>query len=424
MAFLLFFTAVLLSGIAAYYSVIGLTAVFAAAAIPVAIMGASLELAKLVVASWLYRFWDNIPVLMRSYFTAALVILMAITSMGVFGYLSKAHLDQGVPTGEVAAKVALLDEKIKTQRDNVEAARSALKQLDSQVDQLLGRTTDDRGAERAVQIRRQQAAERTKLQREIATAQTEIAKLNQERAPIASELRKVEAEVGPIKYIAALIYGDNPDESTLERAVRWLIIMLIIVFDPLAVLMLIAANLTMIKQRELAANTVAVNQPEEKDLTLEKKETIITDEQQTPTVEVKQEASDNFKVLPDESTMPVAAEVTIDPVESEVKVEVAVQEPVELPKKPTATKKKVKKTKKVEELQPPVEPKLETAFIAVQAKADDAVEQPSVEQQVAQMIDNNDQEGLEQVYKQIVKELAKKNRSKTTHWGPIRNTKK
>jgi hypothetical protein len=424
MAFLLFFTAVLLSGIAAYYSVIGLTAVFAAAAIPVAIMGASLELAKLVVASWLYRFWDNIPVLMRSYFTAALVILMAITSMGVFGYLSKAHLDQGVPTGEVAAKVALLDEKIKTQRDNVEAARSALKQLDSQVDQLLGRTTDDRGAERAVQIRRQQAAERTKLQREIATAQTEIAKLNQERAPIASELRKVEAEVGPIKYIAALIYGDNPDESTLERAVRWLIIMLIIVFDPLAVLMLIAANLTMIKQRELAANTVAVTQPEEKDLTLEKKETIITDEQQTPTVEVKQEASDNFKVLPDESTMPVAAEVTIDPVESEVKVEVAVQEPVELPKKPTATKKKVKKTKKVEELQPPVEPKLETAFIAVQAKADDAVEQPSVEQQVAQMIDNNDQEGLEQVYKQIVKELAKKNRSKTTHWGPIRNTKK
>lgn len=417
MAFLLFFTAVLLSGIAAYYSVIGLTAVFAAAAIPVAIMGASLELAKLVVASWLYRFWDNIPVLMRSYFTAALVILMAITSMGVFGYLSKAHLDQGVPTGEIAAKVALLDEKIKTQKDNVEAARIALKQLDSQVDQLLGRTTDDRGAERAVQIRRQQAAERTKLQREIATAQTEIAKLNQERAPIASELRKVEAEVGPIKYIAALIYGDNPDESTLEKAVRWLIIMLIIVFDPLAVLMLIAANLTMIRQRELAANNNAVNQPDEKDLTLDNKETIITNEQQPPTVEVKQEAADNFKVLPDESTMPVAAEVKIEP--AEVKVEVAVQEPVELPKKPTTTKKKVKKTKKVEEAQQPVEPKLETAFIAVQAQADN-----TVEQQVAQMIDNNDQEGLEQVYKQIVKELAKKNRSKTTHWGPIRNTKK
>jgi len=417
MAFLLFFTAVLLSGIAAYYSVIGLTAVFAAAAIPVAIMGASLELAKLVVASWLYRFWDNIPVLMRSYFTAALVILMAITSMGVFGYLSKAHLDQGVPTGEIAAKVALLDEKIKTQKDNIEAARIALKQLDSQVDQLLGRTTDDRGAERAVQIRRQQAAERTKLQREIATAQTEIAKLNQERAPIASELRKVEAEVGPIKYIAALIYGDNPDESTLEKAVRWLIIMLIIVFDPLAVLMLIAANLTMIRQRELAANNNAVNQPDEKDLTLDNKETIITDGQQPPTVEVKQEAADNFKVLPDESTMPVAAEVKIEP--AEVKVEVAVQEPVELPKKPTTTKKKVKKTKKVEEAQQPVEPKLETAFIAVQAQADN-----TVEQQVAQMIDNNDQEGLEQVYKQIVKELAKKNRSKTTHWGPIRNTKK
>jgi hypothetical protein len=193
--------------------------------------------------------------------------------------------------------------------------------------------------------------------------------------------------------------------------------MLIIVFDPLAVLMLIAANLTMIRQRELAANNNAVNQPDEKDLTLDNKETIITNEQQPPTVEVKQEAADNFKVLPDESTMPVAAEVKIEP--AEVKVEVAVQEPVELPKKPTTTKKKVKKTKKVEEAQQPVEPKLETAFIAVQAQADN-----TVEQQVAQMIDNNDQEGLEQVYKQIVKELAKKNRSKTTHWGPIRNTKK
>jgi hypothetical protein len=119
MAILLYFTAIVLSGIAAYYSVIGLTAIFAAAAIPVAVMGGSLEVAKLVVASWLYRFWRHIPILMRVYFTLALLILMLITSMGIFGYLSKAHLDQAVPTGDVIAQVALLDEKIKTQRDNI-----------------------------------------------------------------------------------------------------------------------------------------------------------------------------------------------------------------------------------------------------------------------------------------------------------------
>jgi hypothetical protein len=145
----------------------------------------------------------------------------------------------------VAAKVAIIDEKIKTQRDNIDTARRALTQMDAQVDQVLGRTTDDKGAERAVQIRRQQAAERNRLQRDIATAQAAISKLNEERAPIASELRKVEAEVGPIKYIAALIYGDNPEVNTLEKAVRWVIIILVLVFDPLAVMMLLAATESM-----------------------------------------------------------------------------------------------------------------------------------------------------------------------------------
>lgn len=426
MAFLLFFTAILLSGIAAYYSVIGLTAVFAAAAIPVAIMGASLELAKLVVASWLYRFWNNIPVLMRSYFTIALVILMAITSMGIFGYLSKAHLDQGVPTGDVAAKVALLDEKIKTQRDNIETARVALKQLDAQVDQVLGRSTDEQGAQRAVNIRRQQAAERTRLQREIAQGQAEIAKLNQERAPIASELRKVEAEVGPIKYIAALIYGDNPDENTLEKAVRWLIIMLIVVFDPLAVLMLIAANLTQIKQREEKQGQEfkeeKVLRPVFSGLTSAIKERIIAARNQEPTKEeVKPEAAENFKVLPDDSTMPVAAEVKAEEVKvekvEEVKVE-PVQEPVVEPEVKPVPKKQGKQVKKVEQDFSYIKEdnkRTEEAFVAKKAEADN--KSSTVQEQVNQMIADDDQEGLEEVYKKIVKELASKHRKKSTHWG-------
>ena len=243
--FLMLLTALSLSGVAAWFSVVGLIAIFAASPFAVAVMAGTLEVAKLVCASWVYNNWHRLPALIKGYLTVAVIILMFITSMGIFGYLSKAHLDQGVPTGEVSAKVALLDEKIATERANIDTARTALKQMDAQVDQLLNRTDDDKGANRAVQVRKQQASERKGLQKDIETAQTTIAKLNEERAPVAAELRKVEAEVGPIKYIAALIYGDNPDVNTLERAVRWVTILLVSVFDPLAVIMLIAANFGM-----------------------------------------------------------------------------------------------------------------------------------------------------------------------------------
>jgi hypothetical protein len=190
---------------------------------------------------------------MKVYLVPAVALLMIITSMGIFGFLSKAHLDQAVPTGDVQAQVALLDEKITTQRDNIETARTALKQMDSQVNELLTRSVDDRGAERAVQIRRQQARERAALQADIAKYQAEIAALNQQRAPVAAELRKVEAEVGPIKYIAALIYGDDPDANLLEKAVRWVIILLVVVFDPLAIMMVLAATESIKWRREAPA---------------------------------------------------------------------------------------------------------------------------------------------------------------------------
>lgn len=248
---LLFITALALSACAAYYSVMGLLAIFAAAVIPIFIMGSILEAAKLVVASWLYRSWNEIPKLMKVYFTTALIILMLLTSMGIFGYLSKAHLDQAVPTGDIAAKLSLIEEKIKTEKENLNAARKELNQLDQQVDQTISRTTDSAGADRAIAIRRGQQKDRARILNEIGQTQAKIAKLNEERAPIASEVRKVEAEVGPIKYIAALIYGDNPEEDVLEKAVRWVIIMIVIVFDPLAVLMLVAANWNMKRDQEL-----------------------------------------------------------------------------------------------------------------------------------------------------------------------------
>lgn len=252
MLFGLFILAVALSisAVAAYYSIAGLTAIFAAAVVPIIIMGAVLEVGKIAATVWLHKFWHRANIQFKLYLVPAILVLMLITSMGIFGFLSKAHMDQNITVGDSAAQVQILDEKIKTEQDNISASKRALQQMDAQVDQMLGRTTDDRGANRAVQIRKNQAKERKSLQADITAAQKTISQLQAERAPIAAESRKIEAEVGPIKYIAALIYGDNPDANLLERAVRWVIILLVFVFDPLALILILAAEQTLIWNRE------------------------------------------------------------------------------------------------------------------------------------------------------------------------------
>ena len=248
--YLLLAVALTISLTAAFYSIAGLTAIFAAAFWPIVIMGSVLELGKVITTVWLHKYWDRVAVQFKLYLVPAIGILMLITSMGIFGFLSKAHLDQAVPAGDISSQVQIFDDKIKTERDNIEGARKALKQMDAQVDEKLSRTTDDRGAERAVQIRRNQSKERNTLQIEISSAQKKISSLQEQRAPIASQARKVEAEVGPIKYIAALIYGDNPDANLLEHAVRWVIILIVLVFDPLALVLILAADQTFAWHRE------------------------------------------------------------------------------------------------------------------------------------------------------------------------------
>ena len=231
-----------LSVIAAYYSIAGLTAIFAAAVIPIIVMGGILEVGKVVVTLWLHEYWSRCRLLMKLYLVPAVAVLMLITSMGIFGFLSKAHSDQSLVSGDVQAKIAVYDEKIKTAKDNIDANRKALKQMDEAVDQVMGRSQDEKGADKAVAIRRAQQKERARLLSEIQAEQKTISGLGEERAPIAAEVRKVEAEVGPIKYIAAMVYGENTDANSLEAAVRWVIIMLVIVFDPLAIMMLLAAT--------------------------------------------------------------------------------------------------------------------------------------------------------------------------------------
>jgi len=289
LAWLLLLTGLTISAVAIYYSVVGLAAIFSAAVVPIIVMGSALEVAKLVCASWLKANWSKAPRLMKIYMTTAVAVLMLITSMGIFGFLSKAHSDQSLVSGDVTSKIAIYDEKIKTEKENIEANRKALKQMDEGVDQVLGRSTDEKGADKAVAMRRSQQKERSRLQAEISQSQKSIAELNDARAPIAAEVRKVEAEVGPLKYIAAFVYGAT-DESVLERAVTWVIITIIVVFDPLAVIMLLAAQMTFGWKKEeeevpLLHNTVPVHvtevtQPKpQNDPTYEQDDGPLTDEQ-------------------------------------------------------------------------------------------------------------------------------------------------
>ena len=249
LAYLALFSGLFLSLVAEYYSILGLASIFSAAVIPVVIMGIALGLGKISATLWLKQNWKITPWTMRIYLFTAIIVLMIVTSMGIFGFLSKAHSDQSLVSGDVLAKISIYDEKIKTEKENIETNRKALKQMDEAVDQVMGRSSSETGADKAVAIRRSQQKERARLQQDIAQSQQTIASLNEQRAPIASEVRKVEAEVGPIKYIAAFVYGDT-DQTILEKAVTWVIVILIVVFDPMAVILLLSSQISFQNFRE------------------------------------------------------------------------------------------------------------------------------------------------------------------------------
>jgi len=298
-AWLALFSGLTISAVAIWYSVAGLVSIFAAAVIPIIVMGVALEISKLIATVWLKLNWTRAPVFIRTYLLVAIAVLMLITSMGIFGFLSKAHSDAGLVSGDVMAKISVYDEKIKTAKDNIDANRKALKQMDEAVDQVMGRSSDEKGADKAVQIRRSQTKERGRLQAEIAAEQKTIASLNEARAPIAAEVRKVEAEVGPIKYIANFIYGDNPDANILEKAVTWVIIIIVVVFDPLAVILLLASqysfqwfrNAREEEEELLLHKTVPLHEPES-----------VVDE---PIQQVAEQPIDDFKFLAEYEPEPI-----------------------------------------------------------------------------------------------------------------------
>lgn len=245
---LLLVCALTLSGIAAYYSIVGLAAIFASAFWPVVFMAGTLEVSKLVLASWLYQKWNSIPVLIKTYLTAAVVILMMITSLGIFGFLSKAHVDQNLGNTDVTLKIEQIDTQITQIKDKITRYQSALQQLDRTINIQL----DNQRVQQALAARRQQEKERDQIRQQLDQEQNQLQQLNQQRTILKAQFSILESKVGPIRYVAEFFYdGKNVD---LDSAVRYMIVILVLVFDPLAVLMLIAANMTYVKETTKANN--------------------------------------------------------------------------------------------------------------------------------------------------------------------------
>ena len=239
------FTALAISAVSAYYSIIGLIAIFSAAVIPIAIMGVVLELGKLVTASWLYHYWKKVPKILKTYLMSAVFILMFITSMGIFGFLSKAHIEQTTISGDKSLEIVSVENQIKRYETDIFRAENSLKLLDD----TLARYTQLGAVTKGLNARKEQEEERNELNQSIQNSTKIIAELTKKKFDLRKEQLRIESEVGPIKYIAELIYGDST-QSIIEDAVRWVIIIIVFVFDPLAVLLLISANITLKEERK------------------------------------------------------------------------------------------------------------------------------------------------------------------------------
>jgi len=226
MIYLTFLCAIALSAIAGYYSVIGLAVIFVGAFWPVVLMGSVLEVSKLVTASWLYRNWKVAPFLLRTYLTFAVLILMLITSMGIFGFLAKAHIDSTLNSNANTVELKTLT-----------AQESIAK---NKLDYLLARAKDPSTAS-------------DKLDRQIQTTQKELTDISKKKLPLLRDDIKLTADVGPIKYVAELVYGDA--ENGIDKAVKMVIMIIMVVFDPLAVLLLIAANISLMQKKEVIGPT-------------------------------------------------------------------------------------------------------------------------------------------------------------------------
>lgn len=232
-------TALALSAVSGFYSVYGLTTLFAAAFYPVMFMGGVLEIGKLVTASWLYNNWEIAPKVLRYYLTIIVIVLMFISSMGTFGFLSKAHIDQSLKISDIndASQIEVINSKIEYEKNILTDINNQIQQIDSAISKM----TERGQAANSLKAANQERKTRDTLVLSKEQHVKNISTYTSDRRRAEGNIKKVEAEVGPIKYIAELIYGQT-DNNQMEKAVRFVIILIVLVFDPLAVMLLIAAN--------------------------------------------------------------------------------------------------------------------------------------------------------------------------------------
>ena len=257
LSYLTLLTALAISACSAYFSVVGLSAIFSGAFWSIIIMGGILEAGKLVTASWLYQNWNTAKFALKAYLFAAVMVLMIITSIGIFGYLSRAHLAQQDASSSSQIKIERIDQQIASETRIIDRAQTALDQLDKSIDAFIQNDRVTRGLTQ----RNRQAKERTQLSDTIKESQSKVDKLLDEKLPLTKDVKKVEAEMGPLKYVAELIYGDQA-KNYFDSAVRFVIILIVTVFDPLAVLLLVAANTNL----KSAPKELNVKEPEAKEL--------------------------------------------------------------------------------------------------------------------------------------------------------------
>ena len=248
--------ALAISTVAAYYSIVGLMAIFAGAKLAIAIMGVVLEIGKLVVASWTFQNWKTSPASIRSYFIVSIIVLMFITSLGIFGFLARAHIEQSSPTTLLEERIERIDLKIGQRQTQINRYQGRLDTLDQALQRYIELGAISKGLRKIGEMDN----ETTLLKTKIEELENEIDGLSDNKYELKNKLNLAMVEVGPIRYVASMIY-DEVNETQLEEAVRWIIILLIFVFDPLAVMLVIAANISLKdyrKERKMATRTVTV----------------------------------------------------------------------------------------------------------------------------------------------------------------------
>jgi hypothetical protein len=233
-------SAISISGVAAYYSIMGLTTIFPASVFAVIIMGVVLEVGKISSAIWLHTFWNRASFLIKTYLSMAIIILIFITSLGIFGFLSKSHIEHTSSLTSNSFVIENIDSQIAREENIIQNTTQVLSQMDEAINVLI-EAQRIRGPDGAIAVREAQKVERESITSQIDQSNLRIQELLDRRTELSMQQAAVEAEVGPIRYVAELVYGPNPDKTLLEEAVRWLIILIVVVFDPLAITLVLAS---------------------------------------------------------------------------------------------------------------------------------------------------------------------------------------